>query len=123
MIAVKVQEDFVFDDFGDATLVDKLVFDAEITLFEVGEIDIDDQLDLIIHLVLEHLLDGRIIEFCQLDDSMRDLAALTIPVRDEILRLVHVPDIEVIVKLDAVFTEFSGYALTVRREGNGEEEE
>ena len=112
MIAIEIQEDFIFDHFGDPALAHKLLPDAQVALFHVREIEIYDELDLVIHFVLEDVLDGRIIEFCHLDDSMGDLTALAIPVGDEILRLVHIPLAEVIVVLNPVFTEFSDNVLT-----------
>ena len=111
MVAIEIEEDFVFDDLGDAASVDKLVFDAEVALFEVREIEIDDEFDLIIHLVFEDALDGRIIQFCHLDDGMSDFTALAIPIGDEIFGFVHVPFIEIVVKLDSVFAIFSGHTL------------
>jgi len=111
MITVEIEEDFVFHDFRDTAFVDKLVFDTEVALFKIRKVDIDDQFDLVIHLVLESVLDGRIIQFCHLDDGMGDFAALAIPIGDEILGFVHVPGIEIIVKLDPVFTKFSSDTL------------
>ena len=111
MVAIEIEEDFIFDDLGDATFVDKLVFDTEVALFEVGEIKIDDEFDLVIHLMFEDALDGRIIQFCHLDDGMSYFTALAIPIGDEILGFVHVPFVEIVVKLDPVFAIFGSHTL------------
>src|SRR5688572_607671 len=82
MVAIEIEENFVFDHSGDATFADKLLLHTEVALFHVGEIEIDDQFYLIIHLVLEDALDIGIVKFCQLDDSMGYFPSLAVPVRD-----------------------------------------
>ena len=112
MIAIEIEEDLIFDDFRNPALTDKLFPDAEITLLHVREIQIDDQLDLVIHLVFEDILDGRIIQFRHLHDSMSDFPSFAVPVGDKVFSLIHIPLIKVIMVLNPVFTEFSDHILT-----------
>ena len=114
MVAVEVEEHFVFDDPGDATFADKLLLHPEVTLFHIGEIEIDDQFYLIIHLMLEDTLDIGIVKFCQLDDSMGYFSSLAVPIGDEIFGFVHIPEVKVVMVLDPVFAKFSSHCLALQ---------
>src|SRR6187402_715023 len=106
VVSIEIEDDFVFNNFCNSAFADKLFLHAEVALFHVGEIEINDKLNLIIHLMLKDILDVGIVEFCQLDDSMGYFTAFAIPVGDEIFGFVHIPLVKIIMVLDPVFSEF-----------------
>ena len=122
MVAIEIEEDFVFNHLGDAAFADKLLFGAKVALLHVSEIHIHDQLDFVIHLVLKHILDFSIIQFCHLDDGMRYFPAFAIPVGDEIFGFVHIPVVEIIVVLYPVFSEFRIDGLALQAQGKGKDD-
>src|SRR4030095_4349139 len=107
MITIKIKEDFILDNFCYSFIADKLFSGPQVTLLHVCEIRVDNELDLIIHLVLQDALDGWIIQFCHLDDSMSYFPPFAIPISDEIFGLVHIPMGKIIMELNPVFTKFS----------------
>jgi hypothetical protein len=64
--------------------------------------------------MLEDILNGGIVKLGELYDGMGDLSAFAIPVRDEVLRLIHVPLIKIIMELDPVLPELGSDLLGLK---------
>ena len=78
---------------------------ADVTLLEVGDVAIHDQLNLLIHPVLQHLLHVTEVVFRNLRDRLPEVTTLPVPIHQEVIRLVLLPTVEIGVVLYAVLPE------------------
>ena len=97
------------------------LFAADIALFKVSHVAVDDQLHLLVHPVLQHLLDVTEIVLGHLHYGAAEVAALAVPVDDKVVGFVLLPTVEIAVVLHAVLPELHLAGLGKKRAGTGTE--
>ncbi len=118
VIAVEIDKNLIAHYFGLAARIGKSLLAAHIALFDVGEVHIHHQLELVVDAVLHDALHRQKLLLGYLHGSLAYVAALAVPVGDEVLAFVFAPLVEVAVVLHAVFAEFYLGALGVGGAGN-----
>ena len=96
----------------------KDLFGTDVSLLDVRDVPVGDQLHLLVHPAFQHLLDVGEVVLGDLYHGLTDPLVVPVPVRDEVVRLVLLPLVEITVKLDPVLSKF--YTGRLRPSDNGQ---
>ena len=118
MVAVEVDESFVAQELSPRirnvasrtaqVLVRrqrKDLLTTNVTLLQIRNVPVYNELNFLIHPVLQHLLNVTKIILRQLHDGLPEVAPLPVPVGDKIVRFVLFPAVKILVVLHPVLTK------------------
>ncbi len=105
MIPVEVNKNFIADNFCLSTGIGESFFASGVTLLEVGQVNIDNQLKFVVDAVFHEGLNSLVLLFGNLNGRLPDKAPIAIPVRDEMITFVFAPLVKIVMILHAIFTK------------------
>ena len=106
VVAGEIDEHLVADDLGLPTQVFKGLLRADVTLFQIGQIGINDDLNLTIHPVFQQTLNFGEILFGQHHHRLPDVARFSVPVGSKVPTLVLRPLVVFLMILHPVLAKF-----------------